>query len=61
MRISVNMLMNADASAAPRSAFCHGTPTTMNGGAMRSVRAIVQPRSRVPLPFFFSRTSATVP
>lgn len=58
MRSTVNSEISTDAVAAPANA-CHaGTPQIMSGGAMRIVRATVQPISANPEPFFRSNMPA---
>ncbi len=60
MRRSVKIEIKLDANAAPMNACFVSTPTIMNGGAMSSVRAIVQPSSRIPEPLSPSNTRAAV-
>lgn len=60
MRSTVKSEINTDAVAAPANA-CHaGTPHSMSGGAIRIVRATVQPINARPEPFFRSSTLAAV-
>lgn len=61
MRSNVNNEIRTLDAAAPANA-CHvETPNSIMGGAIKSVRATVQPINRNPDPFFFSSTFAAVP
>jgi len=60
MRSTVNRLISTDAAVAPAQA-CHaGTPNSIIGGAIISVRATVQPTSAMPEPFLRSSNAAEV-
>lgn len=60
MRSNVNRLIKPDAKNAPANACRAGTPTTIIGGPIMIVRAIVQPTNRMPAPLSFSSTFAAV-
>lgn len=60
MRSKVNTLMSPEAKAAPMKAFLVSTPTIIIGGAIKNVRAMVQPKRARPEPFCFSSTRAAV-